>query len=189
MDELGGRPHWGKRHFQTAATLARATPLGSLPGGAPATSSTRTGVLRQRVDVERVTWGPCPPRGALPSRAIDEPVGTGSSASNELRRTWSHHLRSSIWTPSGPTGRYGTPRRDPSRFGSPASRCAAGRCSSACSRGPVSRARSRTHCRRRSGSLSTARGDILVAYPSADRGALRALVDAECRRDRRAASP
>jgi L-gulono-1,4-lactone dehydrogenase len=22
MDELGGRPHWGKRHFQTAATLA-----------------------------------------------------------------------------------------------------------------------------------------------------------------------
>jgi L-gulonolactone oxidase len=22
MDELGGRPHWGKRHFQTAATLS-----------------------------------------------------------------------------------------------------------------------------------------------------------------------
>ncbi|MND05157.1 L-gulono-1,4-lactone dehydrogenase [compost metagenome] len=22
MDEYGGRPHWGKRHFQTAATLA-----------------------------------------------------------------------------------------------------------------------------------------------------------------------
>ncbi len=21
MDELGGRPHWGKRHFQSAATL------------------------------------------------------------------------------------------------------------------------------------------------------------------------
>jgi L-gulonolactone oxidase len=21
MDSLGGRPHWGKRHFQTAATL------------------------------------------------------------------------------------------------------------------------------------------------------------------------
>jgi L-gulonolactone oxidase len=21
MDDLGGRPHWGKRHFQTAATL------------------------------------------------------------------------------------------------------------------------------------------------------------------------
>ena len=21
MDELGGRPHWGKRHFQTADTL------------------------------------------------------------------------------------------------------------------------------------------------------------------------
>ena len=22
MDDYGGRPHWGKRHFQTAATLA-----------------------------------------------------------------------------------------------------------------------------------------------------------------------
>jgi L-gulono-1,4-lactone dehydrogenase len=22
MDEYGGRPHWGKRHYQTAATLA-----------------------------------------------------------------------------------------------------------------------------------------------------------------------
>jgi L-gulono-1,4-lactone dehydrogenase len=22
MDSYGGRPHWGKRHFQTAATLA-----------------------------------------------------------------------------------------------------------------------------------------------------------------------
>ncbi len=26
MDELGGRPHWGKRHFQTAATLAARYP-------------------------------------------------------------------------------------------------------------------------------------------------------------------
>jgi len=26
MDELGGRPHWGKRHFQTAATLHRRYP-------------------------------------------------------------------------------------------------------------------------------------------------------------------
>jgi L-gulonolactone oxidase len=26
MDELGGRPHWGKRHFQTAATLRRRYP-------------------------------------------------------------------------------------------------------------------------------------------------------------------
>jgi L-gulonolactone oxidase len=26
MDEYGGRPHWGKRHFQTAATLAHRYP-------------------------------------------------------------------------------------------------------------------------------------------------------------------
>ena len=39
MNEYGGRPHWGKRHFQTAATLRRATRAGpsSRP---PATSST-----------------------------------------------------------------------------------------------------------------------------------------------------
>jgi FAD/FMN-containing dehydrogenase len=27
MDSYGGRPHWGKRHFQTAATLAPRYPL------------------------------------------------------------------------------------------------------------------------------------------------------------------
>ena len=33
MDSYGGRPHWGKRHFQTAATLAERYPaLGRLPG-------------------------------------------------------------------------------------------------------------------------------------------------------------
>ena len=26
MDDLDGRPHWGKRHFQTAATLAERYP-------------------------------------------------------------------------------------------------------------------------------------------------------------------
>ena len=26
MDPFGGRPHWGKRHFQTAETLRRALP-------------------------------------------------------------------------------------------------------------------------------------------------------------------
>ncbi len=32
MDSYGGRPHWGKRHFQTAATLAAALPgLGRVP--------------------------------------------------------------------------------------------------------------------------------------------------------------
>ena len=35
MDDYGGRPHWGKRHYQTAATLRAALPgLGPLPGRA-----------------------------------------------------------------------------------------------------------------------------------------------------------
>ena len=35
MDTYGGRPHWGKRHFQTAETLAPALPaLGGVPGAA-----------------------------------------------------------------------------------------------------------------------------------------------------------
>ena len=45
MDDYGGRPHWGKRHFQTAATLAPRYPrLGRVPG-APATSSTPSRVF------------------------------------------------------------------------------------------------------------------------------------------------
>ena len=33
MNAYGGRPHWGKRHFQTAATLAPRYPaLGRVPG-------------------------------------------------------------------------------------------------------------------------------------------------------------
>ena len=40
MDDYGGRPHWGKRHYQTAATLRRALPrLGALPGGPRAARS------------------------------------------------------------------------------------------------------------------------------------------------------
>ena len=43
MDDYGGRPHWGKLHFQTAATLADRYPrLGRLPGAARA-GSTPTG--------------------------------------------------------------------------------------------------------------------------------------------------
>ncbi len=43
MDELGGRPHWGKRHFQTAATLRDpATPTG-IASRPCAPASTREG--------------------------------------------------------------------------------------------------------------------------------------------------
>ena len=37
MDAYGGRPHWGKRHYQSAATLREALPvLGRLQRGARA---------------------------------------------------------------------------------------------------------------------------------------------------------
>ena len=40
MDDYGGRPHWGKRHFQTAATLAPRYPdWDGLPGRARAGST------------------------------------------------------------------------------------------------------------------------------------------------------
>jgi L-gulonolactone oxidase len=43
MDELGGRPHWGKRHYQTAATLAARYP-----------GWDRFQAVRERLDPERV---------------------------------------------------------------------------------------------------------------------------------------
>ena len=46
MDDLGGRPHWGKLHFQTAETLAPQYPQwdGSRPcaGGSTPTAASPT---------------------------------------------------------------------------------------------------------------------------------------------------
>ena len=48
MDGLGGRPHWGKRHYQTAATLRERYPrVGPLPGRARAPGPRRR--VRQRL--------------------------------------------------------------------------------------------------------------------------------------------
>ncbi len=48
MDDYDGRPHWGKRHYQTAATLRERYPrVGPLPGGARAPRSRRR--VRQRL--------------------------------------------------------------------------------------------------------------------------------------------
>ena len=52
-DEHGGRPHWGKRHFQTAATLAAAlSGVGALRGRARS-AWTLTGVFTQRLHRSR----------------------------------------------------------------------------------------------------------------------------------------
>ena len=76
MDELGGRPHWGKRHFQTAATLRERYP-----------DWDRFQAVRRRLDpegrfanayVERVLGSPptrSPPTRSPPTRS---PPTTGS---------------------------------------------------------------------------------------------------------------
>ena len=43
MDDFGGRPHWGKMHFQTAATLAPRYPEWDAVPGRPRAASTPTG--------------------------------------------------------------------------------------------------------------------------------------------------
>ena len=71
MDELGGRPHWGKRHFQTAATLRERYP-----------DWDRFQAVRRRLDpegrfanayVERV-FGPARPIPAHPIAADPIPA-------------------------------------------------------------------------------------------------------------------
>ena len=77
-------------------------------------------------------------------------------ASRARHRALEPPSRWSISTPSGPTPPTwnGAPR--PSRSGSPASRCAAARCRSGCSRAPAFRGRSPSPCPRRCGWPSTA---------------------------------
>lgn len=70
MDDLGGRPHWGKRHFQTAATLAPRYPEWA-----------RFAAVRSRLDPDglfanehvRRVLGPVapPPGGTMPGEGLD----------------------------------------------------------------------------------------------------------------------
>ena len=46
MDEYGGRPHWGKRHYQSAATLRAALPGVGRASRSSASASTRSGASR-----------------------------------------------------------------------------------------------------------------------------------------------
>ena len=46
MDDYDGRPHWGKRHFQTAATLAPRYPDWEAFQARPRAGSTRTACSR-----------------------------------------------------------------------------------------------------------------------------------------------
>ena len=76
--------------------------------------------------------------------------------------------------------RHAAARRTERRSDSRASRSAAARCSSARSPPiPASAARSRSRCPRRCGSPTSGLRDLVVAYPTADRGALRALAARE----------
>ena len=98
-----------------------------------------------------------------------------SSASNAPPPRSIPRSRLSTSMRSGPTPPTWNAAPRPSRSGSPASRCAAGRCRNGCSRGRAFGGRSPTPSPRRCGWRGTGLHDILVAYPTADRGALREL--------------
>ena len=59
MDDLDGRPHWGKRHFQTAATLRARYPDWDRFQAVRARLDPH-GLLRQRVDRPRARPGRTP---------------------------------------------------------------------------------------------------------------------------------
>ena len=155
MDELGGRPHWGKRHFQTAATLRPRYPEWE-----------RFQAVRARLDPEgrfandwtdRVLG----PVDAQSTRPVDSDAAsmsgdmTSSASRAGHRRAGSARSRSSTSTRSGPTPPTWNAAPRPSRSGWRASRCAAARCRNACSRGPDFAARSPSPCPRRCGSRRT----------------------------------
>jgi FAD-linked oxidoreductase len=84
MDELGGRPHWGKRHFQTAATLRARYP-----------DWDRFQAVRRRLDpggrfsnayVERVL-GPAHPGPAHPGPAHPGPAHPGPTRAGPAHHT------------------------------------------------------------------------------------------------------
>ena len=85
MDDYGGRPHWGKLHFQTAETLAPRYPrVGSLPGRAPAASTPTA-----------ASPTPTPPRPRLtrpgsrePRRLPTDTVADASRFARAVLRRW-----------------------------------------------------------------------------------------------------
>ena len=95
MDELGGRPHWGKRHFQTAATLRPRYP-----------DWDRFQSVRARLD----------PTGRFANAYTDRVLGpvdgcVAAASSNRPRLICSRRSRLSISTRCGRTPPTWTPRR------------------------------------------------------------------------------
>lgn len=70
MRDLGGRPHWGKRHFRTAADLAPAYP-----------GWERFQAVRARLDPQGVFTNPYVAQvlGAAPGTAAPHPAGAGAA--------------------------------------------------------------------------------------------------------------
>ena len=92
MDDYGGRPHWGKRHFQTAETLAPRYPRWRTSRGAPAARPRRP--VRERLHRPRPRAGghlgwKIRRRGGWPKEALD-PVGGGRRSPCGLERGGDH---------------------------------------------------------------------------------------------------
>ena len=162
MDELGGRPHWGKRHFQTAATLRPRYP-----------DWDRFQAVRARLDPEgrfANAWtdrilGPVQPLSTHhPCRWLTRhhnrttrqtARGIRASGAGDVP-TWRRRSRSSISTRCGPTPRISYAAPPPSRFAWRASPFAVALCRNVCSPARGSPARSPSRSRRRCGSPLTA---------------------------------
>ena len=146
MDELGGRPHWGKRHFQTAATLRPRYPDWDRFQAVRARLDPE-GTLRQRLH-RRVLGGWSPVSTLSGLHAADAADLAPDPRSN------ARSLNPSIALTVGQRRRHG--KRAAAAQADPARQqvaCAAARCRSACSHGTGSAARSRSRCPRRCGSL------------------------------------
>ncbi len=172
MDEFEGRPHWGKRHFQTAAQPALALPrLGPLPGGARAARPRRA--LRESLDRSRASEERRP--ASVAEGLMAELLGTAATGRQPVTRarapasdeaSYARLERATagleapfalvdldaFWTNAEDLERRAGAQADPAgqQVGAVPRRCRSG-----CSSATASAARSPTRCPRRCGSQST----------------------------------
>ena len=120
MDELDGRPHWGKRHFQTAATLrarypewdrfqARARAAGPAAAASPTTGPSACSARRRAPVRSRRAWPRPAARHALrrPTRAWSaRPRGCRRRSRSSTSTRWGQ--RRQTWNGAPPASRSGS---------------------------------------------------------------------------------
>ncbi len=149
MDELDGRPHWGKRHFQTAATLRPRYPEWD-----------RFQAVRARLDPEGRF------ANAWTERVLGGCLRRSSSASSARPPGCRRPSPWSISTRCGPTPPTWNAAPLPSRSAWRASRCAAAPCRSGCLHVPAFKGTLAFTLPEALWLASQGVEDMLVAYPT-----------------------